>query len=195
MYKYVCYFIFFVTATVLLQNCTRDVFKEWNQSLNNRCRIQPLLISQKLLLGKSKETILSNLGAADLTYIQDNILAWYCGYSQTTGKFLAVQFSNNTAISNWVYDQFLKRRFDLIQWQANKETRYEMVDDLIRTELSGMKTLTELTQALGVPEKLQKSDWYYYLGFGYHSSGNIEPDYLRLRFSNEQLISYGVIAK
>ncbi|MBK7232934.1 MAG: hypothetical protein IPH93_11910 [Saprospiraceae bacterium] len=81
--------------------------------------------------------------------------------------------------------------FDKEKWFADKETRYELSEDIIESEMLIGKTKSEVRQILGDEGNTDESDqWYYYLGFR-PGFGNIDPDVLDIEFKDGKVINVG----
>lgn len=74
------------------------------------------------------------------------------------------------------------------KWFADKEQRYEMSEDIIKTKVLLGKTKSEIRQILGDEGNTDESDyWSYYLGFR-PGFANIDPDVLDIEFKNGKVI-------
>ncbi len=81
--------------------------------------------------------------------------------------------------------------FDKEKWFADKETRYELSENIIESKILIGKTKSEVRQILGVENNLDQSDyWSYYLGFR-PGFANIDPDVLDIEFKNGKVIKVG----
>lgn len=81
--------------------------------------------------------------------------------------------------------------FDKVKWFTNKETRYELSEDIIESEMLIGKTKSEVRQILGDENNSDQSEhWSYYLGFrpGFI---NIDPDVLDIEFEHGRVIRVG----
>lgn len=78
--------------------------------------------------------------------------------------------------------------FNKEKWFADKEQRYEMSEDIIKTKVLLGKTKSEIRQILGDEGNTDESDyWSYYLGFR-PGFANIDPDVLDIEFKNGKVI-------
>lgn len=78
--------------------------------------------------------------------------------------------------------------FDKEKWFSDKETRYELSEDIIESEMLIGRTKSEVRQILGNENNSDQSDhWSYYLGFrpGLFS---IDPDVLNIEFRDGKVI-------
>jgi hypothetical protein len=81
--------------------------------------------------------------------------------------------------------------FDKEKWFADKETRYELSEDIIESEMLIGKTKSEVRQILGDENNTDQSDhWSYYLGFR-PGFANIDPDVLDIEFKDGKVIRVG----
>jgi len=81
--------------------------------------------------------------------------------------------------------------FDKEKWFADKETRYELSEDIIDSKMLIGKTKTEVRQILGNENNLDQNDnWSYYLGFR-PGFANIDPDVLDIEFKDGKVIRVG----
>ena len=81
--------------------------------------------------------------------------------------------------------------FDKTKWFADKETRYELSEDIIESEMLIGKTKSEVRQLLGDESNTDESDyWSYYLGFR-PGITNIDPDVLDIEFKDGKVIKVG----
>ena len=81
--------------------------------------------------------------------------------------------------------------FDKEKWFADKETRYNLSEDIIESEMLIGKTKSEVRQILGDENNTDQSDyWSYYLGF---TPGfvNMDPDALVIEFKDGKVIKVG----
>jgi hypothetical protein len=81
--------------------------------------------------------------------------------------------------------------FDQEKWFANKETRYELSEDIIESEMLIGKTKSEVRQILGDEGNTDESNnWNYYLGFrpGFVI---IDPDVLDIEFKDGKVVKVG----
>jgi len=78
--------------------------------------------------------------------------------------------------------------FDSIKWFANKETRYELSDNFIQSEMLIGKTKAEVHQLLGYEGNTDKEDvWFFELGYK-PVFLNIDPDTLEIIFKDGKVI-------
>jgi hypothetical protein len=81
--------------------------------------------------------------------------------------------------------------FDKEKWFSNKETRYELSEDIIESKMLIGKTKSEVRQILGDEDNTDKSNnWSYYLGFR-PGLLNIDPDILYIEFKDGKVITVG----
>lgn len=81
--------------------------------------------------------------------------------------------------------------FDKEKWFADKETRYELSEDIIESKMLIGKTKSEVRQILGDENHSDQSDyWGYYLGFR-PGLFNIDPDVLDIHFKDGKVIRVG----
>ena len=81
--------------------------------------------------------------------------------------------------------------FDKEKWSTEKETRYELSEDIIESEMLIGKTKSEVRQILGDENNTDQSDhWSYYLGFR-PGFANIDPDVLDIEFQDGKVIRVG----
>lgn len=81
--------------------------------------------------------------------------------------------------------------FDQDQWFADKESRYELSEDIIDSNMLIGKTKSEVRQLLGDEGNAEESDyWYYYLGLR-PGFANIDPDVLTIEFKQGKVIRVG----
>ena len=81
--------------------------------------------------------------------------------------------------------------FDKEKWFADKETRYNLSEDIIESEMLIGKTKSEVRQILGDENNTDQSDnWSYYLGFK-PGFANIDPDVLDIEFKDGKVIKVG----
>ncbi|OOQ58372.1 hypothetical protein BC343_11090 [Mucilaginibacter pedocola] len=81
------------------------------------------------------------------------------------------------------------RDFDREGWNTNKDTRYEYSESLIESRMLIGKTKTEVRRLLGADEgRDNDSSWCYELGFK-PGFGNIDPDYMCIKFLNDKVVS------
>lgn len=77
------------------------------------------------------------------------------------------------------------RDFDEAAWHADNEKRYEMTEDLIKSEILIGKTKHEVQEVLGNTVYKYEDRWVYYIGArpGLH----LESDVLNIVFKNEKV--------
>jgi outer membrane protein assembly factor BamE (lipoprotein component of BamABCDE complex) len=81
--------------------------------------------------------------------------------------------------------------FDKEKWFADKETRYELSEDIIESEMLIGKTKSQVRQILGDENNTDQSDhWSYYLGFR-PGLANIDPDVLDIEFKDGKVLRVG----
>ncbi|MBV5314325.1 MAG: hypothetical protein JZU47_13570 [Prolixibacteraceae bacterium] len=81
--------------------------------------------------------------------------------------------------------------FDKEKWFSNKEKRFELSKDIIKSKMLINKTKAEVQQILGDEENSGKSDyWNYYLGFK-PGFANIDPYVLDIEFKKGKVIRVG----
>jgi outer membrane protein assembly factor BamE (lipoprotein component of BamABCDE complex) len=81
--------------------------------------------------------------------------------------------------------------FDKQKWFANKETRYEISEDIIKNKMLIGKTKSEVRQLLGDEGNNNESNhWDYYLGFR-PGIANIDPDVLDIEFKDGKVFKVG----
>ena len=74
--------------------------------------------------------------------------------------------------------------FDKTKWDTDKEKRYEMSDDIIKSKMLIGKTKQEVLQILGDEgNSIESNNWYYDLGFVPRFL-SIDPDVLTIKFVN-----------
>ncbi len=81
--------------------------------------------------------------------------------------------------------------FNQEKWHSEKETRYQLSEDIIDSEMLIGKTKLEVRQILGDENNTDQNDvWSYYLGFrpGFTS---ISPDMLDIEFIDGKVIRVG----
>jgi len=81
-------------------------------------------------------------------------------------------------------------KFDRDRWLADKEKRYELATDIIKSHVLIGKTKAEVEQLLGKENNGQSNNWEYYLGF-VPGIGNIDPDVLAIEFKNGKVSAVG----
>lgn len=83
------------------------------------------------------------------------------------------------------YDK--QRDFDQEKWFADTQSRFEMCDYLIESEILKGKTKSEVLELLGKPDYLNSDYlWTYYLGLSKSGFG-VRLNYLQLIFENEKV--------
>lgn len=83
------------------------------------------------------------------------------------------------------------KEFDRQKWISDKESRYELSEEIIESEMLIGKTKSEVKEILGDEENDDDSDlWNYYLGFKPQLFG-IDPDVLDIEFENGKVIKVG----
>lgn len=81
-----------------------------------------------------------------------------------------------------------KRDFDKDKWSVDKETRYEMSNDIINNNLLIDKTKDDVINILGDEENCFNDDiWCYYLGFVPRLL-SIDPDVLEIKFKDGKVV-------
>jgi hypothetical protein len=81
--------------------------------------------------------------------------------------------------------------FDKQKWFTNKESRYEISEDIIESKMLIGKTKLEVRELLGDEGNKEESDhWYYYLGFR-PGIANIDPDVLDIEFKDGKVFKVG----
>jgi hypothetical protein len=80
--------------------------------------------------------------------------------------------------------------FDKARWHTDKEKRYELSEDIIKSELLIGKSKAEVKQLLGDDYDGTEDDWHYYLGF-VPSIGGIDPDVLDIYFEGGKVVRVG----
>jgi hypothetical protein len=81
--------------------------------------------------------------------------------------------------------------FDKQKWFANKESRYEISEDIIKSKMLIGKTKSEVRQLLGDEGNNNESNhWNYYLGFR-PGIANIDPDVLDIEFKDGKVFKVG----
>jgi hypothetical protein len=81
--------------------------------------------------------------------------------------------------------------FDKEKWFADKEKRYELSENLIKSKMLIGKTKSEVRQILGNEGNTDESNhWNYYFGFR-PGFANIDSDVLDIEFKNEKVIRVG----
>lgn len=81
-----------------------------------------------------------------------------------------------------------KHDFDSEKWFAEKETRYELSENIIESGMLIGKTKAEVRLLLGDEENHDNNDqWRYYLGY-IPSIANIDPDVLLIEFKDGKVI-------
>jgi hypothetical protein len=80
--------------------------------------------------------------------------------------------------------------FDKERWHTDKEKRYELSEDIIKSELLIGKSKAEVKQLLGDDYDGTEDDWHYYLGF-VPSIGGIDPDVLDIYFEGGKVVRVG----
>jgi hypothetical protein len=79
--------------------------------------------------------------------------------------------------------------FDKQKWFANKETRYELSNNIIESKMLIGKTKSEVRQLLGDEGNNNESNhWNYYLGFR-PGFANIDPDVLDIEFKEGKVFN------
>lgn len=80
------------------------------------------------------------------------------------------------------------REFNKQKWIEDKETRYELSDDIIKSKILIGKTKLEVRNILGEEGNIDQSDdWGYYLGFK-PGFANIDPCVLIIKFRDGKVI-------
>lgn len=90
----------------------------------------------------------------------------------------------------WIFSMsyYPAHDFDKERWFLDKETRYELSEDIIDSEMLIGKTKSEVRQILGDESNADQSDhWSYYLGFR-PGLFNIDPDVLDIKFKRGKVI-------
>ncbi len=81
-----------------------------------------------------------------------------------------------------------KYSFDKNKWMNDKEERYELSGDLIKSKMLLGKTKQEVIQLLGDEGKTNdENTWNYKLGFR-PELFNIDPDYLEIEFKDNMVV-------
>jgi hypothetical protein len=81
--------------------------------------------------------------------------------------------------------------FDKEKWFADKETRYEISEDIIDSKMLIGKSKSDVRKLLGDEGNIDTSDyWNYYLGFR-PGFANIDPDVLDIEFKDGKVIRVG----
>ena len=81
--------------------------------------------------------------------------------------------------------------FDKQKWFANKESRYEISEDIIESKMLIGKTKLEVRELLGDEGNKKESDhWDYYLGFR-PGFANMDPDILDIEFKDGKVFKVG----
>ena len=79
--------------------------------------------------------------------------------------------------------------FNKKEWLADKETRYELSEDIIESQILIGKTKQQVREILGNDENKEEDNyWQYYLGFK-PTLFAIDPDILRVEFKNGKVIN------
>ncbi len=81
-------------------------------------------------------------------------------------------------------------KFDRDRWLVDKEKRYELATDIIKSQVLIGKTKIEVEQLLGKEHNEQSNSWEYYLGF-VPGIGNTDPDVLSIEFENGRVSAVG----
>ena len=77
--------------------------------------------------------------------------------------------------------------FNKIKWDTDKDKRYEMSDDLIKSKILIGKTKQDVIKILGNGDNnLESNTWYYGLGFAPRFM-TIDPDVLIIEFTGEKV--------
>jgi hypothetical protein len=81
--------------------------------------------------------------------------------------------------------------FDKQKWFANKESRYEISEDIIESKMLIGKTKLEVRELLGDEGNKEESDhWDYYLGFR-PGFAIMDPDILDIEFKDGKVFKVG----
>jgi hypothetical protein len=82
------------------------------------------------------------------------------------------------------------RAFDQQKWLTEKDTRYELSEDIIETNMLVGKTHEEVRQLLGDDDNNnnQSNHWTYYLGWPPSIFGNDIPEALRIEFEDDKVV-------
>jgi hypothetical protein len=94
-------------------------------------------------------------------------------------------------INLWFYSMsyYPKQKFIKEKWFSDKEKRYELSQDLIKSQKLIGKTKAQVYQLLGDEGNSDSSDyWTYYLGFR-PAFANIDVDLLDIEFKNGVVIN------
>ena len=85
-------------------------------------------------------------------------------------------------------EYYPNRDFDMNEWLANKEHRYEYSKDIISSKMLIGKTKNEIRKILGDEGNLDSSDdWYYNLGYRPQLL-NIDPDSMHINFKHGKVV-------
>lgn len=91
----------------------------------------------------------------------------------------------------WCMSYYPKKDFDRKIWMTDKDHRYEMSGDIIKSKMLAGKTKKEVITILGVEGNEMDSDqWGYELGY-LPEIGNIDPDILDITFKNGKVTDVG----
>ncbi|WP_163409760.1 outer membrane protein assembly factor BamE [Flavobacterium ajazii] len=91
----------------------------------------------------------------------------------------------------WIFSitYYPSHDFEKRKWMTDKETRYELSEDLIESEILIGKTKQQVREILGEQNnKYESNNWKYYLGFKPTLFG-IDPDILEIEFKNGKAIN------
>ncbi len=80
--------------------------------------------------------------------------------------------------------------FDRQKWLTDKEKRYELSEDLIKSKILIGKSKAEVRQLLGDETDNQDKFDIWDFGLGYRPElFNIDPDYLQIEFKNNKVLN------
>jgi hypothetical protein len=89
----------------------------------------------------------------------------------------------------YIVSYYPDKRFNEKDWLVDKQRRYELTGDLVKSKLLIKKTPLEVKNLLGIPTNESSSNkWSYFLGSAPGLLGS-RPGYLEIEFQNEKVVN------
>ncbi len=82
---------------------------------------------------------------------------------------------------------FTRKEFNKKEWENNRDSRYELVDDLVNNQKLIGLTMNEVKSILGEPDGEFDSTITYYIGYSPQYFLNSDPDWLELETKNQKV--------